>query len=194
MGDAARAYIASGLSEAAAVLARLEDPPLVDALVAAAETVAAAMRSGGMVLVFGNGGSAADAAHLAAEFVGRCRVERRPLPALALADSGATVSALANDYGYDQVFARQLMAHVRPGDVAIALSTSGRSPNVLRGLEAARTGGALTVGLTGEFGGDMPPLCDHLLRAPSSITPRIQEAHQVWAHLLAEWVERESSV
>jgi D-sedoheptulose 7-phosphate isomerase len=108
---------------------------------------------------------------------------------MCLSDASAAVTALANDYGYDEVFARQLEAFGRPGDVALALSTSGASRNVLRGLEVARGLGMATIGLSGESGGEMGPLCDVLLRAPSTVTPRIQECHQVWGHVLAEWVE-----
>jgi D-sedoheptulose 7-phosphate isomerase len=170
-------------------VARLQEGDRLRQLADTAVMLAEAVASGATLLFFGNGGSAADASHLAAEFVGRCRTERRALPALCLTDASAALTALANDYGYDEVFARQLRAFGRPGDIAIGLSTSGTSPNVLRGLDTARELGLRTIGFSGESGGEMASRCDVLLRAPSSVTPRIQECHQVWGHVLAEYVE-----
>lgn len=162
-------------------------PGLVAAVTDVAQVFVDVYRGGGKVLAFGNGGSAADAAHVAAEFVGRCTREREPLPALALADNLAVVTALANDYGYAEVFARQLRAHARPGDLALALSTSGRSANVVRGLDEARSLGLHTVALTGDGGGDL--VADHVLRVPSSHAGRIQEVHMAWCHMWVEVVE-----
>ena len=182
-------FVSAGIADSASAIRRLQEPARLKELAGTADLLSRAVAGGATLYFFGNGGSAADAAHLAAEFVGRCRVDRRALPALCLSDASAAVTALANDYGYDEVFARQLQAYGRPGDVALALSTSGTSRNVLRGLEAARDLGMVTIGFSGESGGTMAALCDVLLRAPSAVTPRIQECHQVWGHVLAEWVE-----
>ena len=156
-----------------------------------AEVLVATYRRGGKALFFGNGGSAADAQHLAAEFIGRFAADRRPLPALALSVNPSSLTALANDYGFEEVFARQIRALASPGDVAVALSTSGRSPNVLRGVEAAREQGIVTVGLTGEGGGALKERVDYCICVPSSVTPRIQECHILIGHVLCEIVERE---
>ncbi len=160
------------------------------AIAAAAGDLAARFAAGGTLLIFGNGGSAADAQHLAAEFTGRYLLDRAPLPALALADNTAAVTALANDYGFDQVFARQLRAFAGDGGAAIALSTSGASANVLEGLRAARELGLLTIGVTGEGGAErMRALCDHLLTIPAEQTPQIQEGTMLVLHTICELVE-----
>ena len=143
------------------------------------------------VLFFGNGGSAADAAHLAAEFVGRYQKERAPLPALALTTNLSTLTSIANDYEFTNIFARQIQAHGQKGDVAIAISTSGNSPNVLQGVDAARSQGLVTVGWTGEPGGALARLVEHAFLVPSSITARIQECHMTLGHVLCELVEEE---
>jgi D-sedoheptulose 7-phosphate isomerase len=156
-----------------------------------AEVVTQAFLSGGKLLLFGNGGSAADAQHIAAELEGRLRMERRGLPALALTVNPSVLTAVSNDYGYDAVFARQVEALAKTGDVAIGISTSGASVSVLRGLDAARAAGAVTVGMTGERGGPMAEHCDHLLKAPASDTQRIQEIHIAIGHALCELVEAE---
>jgi D-sedoheptulose 7-phosphate isomerase len=181
--------VAARLDDVRAVAGRLAEPNLLAATARVAEVFVGCYRDGGRVVLFGNGGSAADAAHVAAEFVGRCTRDRPPLPALALTEGLATVTAVGNDYGYEEVFARQLRAHARQGDVVVALSTSGRSPNVLRGLAEARALGLATVGLTGGDGGGFPGLVDHLLVAPSADTARIQEVHQTWCHIWVEAVE-----
>jgi D-sedoheptulose 7-phosphate isomerase len=155
----------------------------------AADEAAATFARGGKVLLFGNGGSASDALHIAAEWVGRYVGERRALPAIALAASPAELSSVANDYGFDQIFVRGVEAHGRPGDLAIALSTSGNSPNVLAGVAAARAGGLFTIGLTGKSGGELAGLVDLVIRVPSDETPRIQEAHIVIGHVICEVVD-----
>ncbi len=160
------------------------------ALSAAAEALIAAYRGGHKAIFFGNGGSAADAQHLAAEFVGRYLLERPPLPALALHANTSSVTAIANDYGYDQVFARQLQALAAPGDVAVGISTSGNSRSVLEALAVARKMGVATIGLTGASGGRMREMVDVLIAAPSSETPRIQECHILVGHALCDAVER----
>jgi D-sedoheptulose 7-phosphate isomerase len=160
------------------------------AIAAAARDLAARFATGGTLLIFGNGGSAADAQHLAAEFTGRYLLDRAPLPALALADNTASVTAIANDYGFDQVFARQVRAFGSEGGAAIALSTSGASPNVLEGLRSARELGLLTIGVTGEGGAErMRALCDHLLTIPAEQTPQIQEGTMLVLHTICELVE-----
>jgi len=148
-----------------------------------------AFREGRKVLLFGNGGSATDASHLAAEFVGRYRRDRDPLPALALATDIAVITCIANDYDYADIFSRQILAHGRKGDVAIALSTSGNSINVIRGVEAGIDRGLITVAWTGATGGKVGDLVDYCFRVPSSVTARIQECHITLGHVLCEFVE-----
>ncbi len=158
-------------------------------LLAVGGKIAEALRAGGKVLAFGNGGSAADAQHLAGELVGRFRRERPGLAALALTTDPSVVTALGNDYGFDAVFRRQVEALGRPGDVALGISTSGRSPNVLEALRAARAGRLLTVGLTGGGGGSLPEAVDFLIDVPHSDTQRIQEVHAMVVHVLCQVVE-----
>jgi D-sedoheptulose 7-phosphate isomerase len=150
---------------------------------------------GGKLLVCGNGGSAADAQHLAAEFMNRMRLDRRPWPAIALTTDSSVLTSIANDAVYDDVFARQIEALGQPGDVLIALSTSGGSANVLAALTAGRSRGMVTVGFTGERGAErMAPQCDLLLAVPSHDTARIQECHEFVYHFIAAMVEAELSV
>jgi D-sedoheptulose 7-phosphate isomerase len=147
------------------------------------------LRSGGKILVFGNGGSAADAQHLAGELVGRFLRERPGLPAIALTTDPSVITAIGNDMGFEAVFRRQLEAHGRAGDVAIGISTSGRSPNVVDALRLARQRGLLTVGMTGGGGGRLGGLVHYLVDVPSHETPRIQEVHTMVVHVLCELVE-----
>ena len=163
----------------------------VDRIVQVATLMAMAFREGHKVLLFGNGGSATDAAHLAAEFVGRYKRERAPLPAIALATDIAAITCIANDYGYDELFARQIRAHGQNGDVAIAISTSGNSPNVLKGVEVAKACGLITVGWTGGTGGKLAGLVDHSFVVPSAVTARIQESHITLGHVLCELIEEQ---
>lgn len=156
-----------------------------------AEKMAQALREGRKILLFGNGGSAADAQHIAAEFVGRFIPDRIPLPALSLATDSSALTSLANDYGYNAVFSRQVQALGNTGDIAIGISTSGNSPNVLEAMDVARTKGLLTIGLTGESGGQMIGRADVLFRVPSRMTPRIQETHITLGHVLCELIDRE---
>lgn len=158
-------------------------------LVRLARTAAQALGAGGKVLAFGNGGSAADAQHLAAELVNRFRIDRAPLGAVALTTDSSVLTAIGNDFGFDQVFEKQVLALARPGDVAVGITTSGKSPNVLRGLAAARERGCLCVGLTGQAGAVLAPLCDYLFEAPSAATPRVQECHAAWVHAFCGLVE-----
>ncbi len=160
------------------------------ALVAqAAIEIVKSMHAGGKVMFFGNGGSAADAQHLAAEFTGRYLKERRALPALALNANTSSLTAIGNDYGFDLVFARQVEALGKPGDVAIGISTSGNSRNVLRALEVARAGSIYTIALTGASGGLMIDVADCTICIPSQQTPRIQECHLLTGHIICEIAE-----
>jgi D-sedoheptulose 7-phosphate isomerase len=154
--------------------------------------VAERLRAGGRLLAFGNGGSAADAQHLAGELVGRFRRDRPGLPAMALTTDPSVVTAISNDLGYEAVFRRQLEAHGRPGDVALGISTSGRSANVVAALRLARERGLLTVALTGNGGGSLVGMVDYLIDVPHADTPRIQEVHGMVVHLLCEIVEEEA--
>ena len=161
----------------------------VDRIVQVATLIAKAFDNGNKVLLFGNGGSSTDAAHIAAEFVGRYKKERVPLPAIALATDIAAITCIANDYGYEELFARQVRAHGRKGDIAIGISTSGNSPNVLRGITAARECGLTTVAWTGGTGGKLAGLVDYPFVVPSTLTSRIQESHITLGHVLCELVE-----
>ena len=161
--------------------------PLIDA---AAQDLVRCFRSGGKIMTFGNGGSSCDAQNFADELVGRYRRNRPPLPALALTTNQGDLTSIANDFGYEEVFARQLRAHARPGDIAVAISTSGNSKNVLKAIEAARGLGLRVIGLSGRSGGKMKALCDHCVCVPSDSTARIQEAHitviQIWCGILED--------
>ncbi|PYT84287.1 MAG: phosphoheptose isomerase [Acidobacteria bacterium] len=155
------------------------------------ELLVSALRQGAKVLLFGNGGSAADAQHIAAELVGRFAFNRPALPALALSVNSSCVTAIGNDYGFDQVFMRQLEALAQSGDVAIGISTSGNSANVVQALVAAKKKGLRTVALTGQTGGELLDKADHCICVPSKETPRIQECHILIGHILSELIERE---
>jgi D-sedoheptulose 7-phosphate isomerase len=163
------------------------------ALLSAVEQVVGAcveaLRRGNKILFAGNGGSAADAQHLAAELVSRYAYDRPGLPALALTTDTSVLTAIGNDYGYEHLFARQVEAVGAAGDVFFGLSTSGRSPNVLKALHAARAKGLITVGMTGRAGGQMAEGCDYVLRVPSDLTPRIQEGHIAIGHAICQCIE-----
>ena len=178
--------------EASAALQRkLLDPERRVLIARAAVLIAEALRDGGKLIAFGNGGSAADAQRIAAGLVGRYRKERRALPAVALGGNASTLTAVADDYSFEDVFRRQVEALCRPGDVVLAISTSGDSPNVLAGVEAANAIGARTVGLTGSSGGKMRSACDECIRFPSDEMPRIHEGHTLIGQILCEIVESE---
>jgi D-sedoheptulose 7-phosphate isomerase len=162
-----------------------------DRIVQVVKLMAGAFRDGRKVLLFGNGGSATDAAHIAAEFVGRYKRERAPLPAIALATDIAAITSISNDYGFDELFARQVRAHGQKGDVAIAISTSGNSPNVLKGVEAARACGLTTICWTGGTGGKLAGLVEYPFVVPSTVTARIQESHITLGHVLCELIEEQ---
>ena len=147
------------------------------------------IRSGGKILIFGNGGSAADAQHIAAELVGRYKSKRKGLPAIALTTDTSALTSIGNDFGYDQIFQRQIEALVKPEDILIGISTSGNSLNVLSGLKLAKKLGCKTIGLSGNNGGDMNKICDINIVVPASDTPRIQEMHILIGHTLCHLIE-----
>ena len=154
-----------------------------------AATCIAALKRGGKIIIFGNGGSAADSQHFAAELVGRFKKERRPFAAIALTTNSSILTALANDYSYEVTFSRQVEALGASGDIAFAISTSGKSPNVLKAALAARERGITTIALTGGSGGSLATACDEAIVVPSQDTPRIQEAHLLIIHILCELIE-----
>lgn len=191
MEDLLNEAIAGQLRETADNLrAMSEDAALHATLAQVAQTCIGALRRGNKILFAGNGGSAADAQHLAGELVSRFNYDRPGLPAFALTTDTSVLTAIGNDYGYEHLFARQIEAVGQPGDVFVGISTSGRSPNVLNALRRAREKGLITVGFTGRGGGDMPALCDHCLRVPADATPRIQEGHISLGHTLCWLIER----
>ena len=183
-------YIQTELSKTLRTLQLVaNDAEIAATLQEVATACCSALRRGNKILFAGNGGSAADAQHLAGELVSRFNFERPGLPAIALTTDTSVLTAIGNDSGYELVFARQVNALGTRGDVLIAISTSGRSPNILKALEEARQKGLITVGLTGQTGGDMPVLCDHLIRIPSNETPKIQEGHIMLGHILCGLIE-----
>lgn len=171
--------------------ALLADPHIATAIAAACENLISAYRTGNKLLLFGNGGSAADAQHIAAELVGRFAFDRPPLPALALSVNSSCVTAIGNDYGFELVFSRQIEALARPRDIAIGISTSGNSQNVLNAMVAARKLGLHTIALTGRTGGSLRNSVDNCISVPSDETPRIQECHILIGHIISEIVEWE---
>ena len=187
--DLAHALVSKRLKEHISIFESFLDQS--ETIAGIAGVIAKAIRAGGKVLTFGNGGSAADAQHFAGELVGRYYFHRAALPAISLTVNTSNLTAIANDYSFDRVFARQVEALGSPGDVAVGISTSGRSPNVIAALREARGMGLATVGLTGERGGSMKADVDVCLAVPSSDTPRIQEAHIAAIHIICELVERD---
>ncbi len=184
--------IADRMEESSALKQALSrDAHFIAAVASAANAITWSLRNGGTVFFFGNGGSAADAQHLAAELAGRYLMDRRPLRGVALSTNSSCLTAIANDYGYDQVFARQLEGLGSPGDVAVAISTSGNSGNVLRAIEVARRHKLISVALTGKNGGELRSLVDHFLCVSCDHTPRIQEVHVMVGHILCEIVEQQ---
>ena len=185
-----RDYIVAQIGEAGRVMsAMLADEKLLRTLESAAAALVACMKNGGKVLLAGNGGSAADAQHIAGEFVSRFAFDRPGLPAIALTTDTSILTAIGNDYGYEKLFARQVQAHGNKGDVFIAYSTSGKSPNILLALQEARNKGLTCIGLTGNRGGPMVDSCDFCFEVPSGDTPKIQEGHLVLGHILCGIVE-----
>jgi D-sedoheptulose 7-phosphate isomerase len=188
----ARQYIQDQIASSLATLQMVSaDERITDEVEQIARVCSGALRAGNKILFAGNGGSAADAQHLAGELVSRFNFDRPGLAAFALTTDTSVLTAIGNDYGYDRVFARQVDAVGRSGDILFAISTSGRSPSILRALEEARRKGMATVGLTGNLGGDMPPLCDFCIRIPAAETPKVQEGHIVIGHIICGLIERE---
>jgi D-sedoheptulose 7-phosphate isomerase len=186
-----RNYITGQMQETQRVVsAMLADDALLARVEAAAESCIASLNTGGKILLAGNGGSAADAQHIAGEFVSRFAFDRPGLPAIALTTDTSILTAIGNDYGYDKLFARQVQAHAQKGDIFIAYSTSGKSPNVIAALQEAKSRGVVCIGMTGNRGGPMKELCEHYLDVPSADTPKIQEGHAVLGHILCGLVER----
>lgn len=164
-------------------------PALASDVAIAVDIISSSLAAGGQLLAAGNGGSAADAQHIVAELTGRFFLERQPFRAIALHGNTSALTAIGNDYGYEHVFARELSAHARPGDVLLAISTSGNSRNILRAIDVARQRDVKVIGLTGGSGGEMRHVCDHCLCVPSRSTPRIQEMHITIGHAICELVE-----
>ena len=192
MGDSSAENLAAYLRRSCETLERAaNDRDLCACIMAIADRITRTFRDGGKVLLAGNGGSAADAQHIAGEFLGRFKLERNALPAIALTTDTSILTAVSNDYGFDQVFERQIRGLGRRGDVFIAYSTSGRSRNVVAALRAAREIGMINVGFTGADAADMRPLCDFVYAAPSDETSLIQQIHIVAAHAVCLLVERE---
>lgn len=167
----------------------LQDEEMIDRISAVASTITASLKAGGRIYFCGNGGSAADAQHLAAEFSGRFYTDRKALPAEALHTNTSYLTAVANDYSYDVVYARLIDGIANRGDVLVGLSTSGNSANIVRAFEAAKEQGVITIGFTGLSGGTMKPLSDYLFNVPSTDTPRIQESHILIGHIICQLVE-----
>jgi D-sedoheptulose 7-phosphate isomerase len=178
------------IEESIAVKQRLLEGSLADEAVQLASVTTASLRTGGKLLIFGNGGSAADATHMAAEFVGRFTYDRAPLPAMSLTENAASVTAIGNDYTYDEIFARQIRAFGQAGDVAIAITTSGASRNVVSALQVAGEMGMRTAALTGNRGGPVAGVAEMCLEMPSGTTARVQECYMLVAHIVCELVER----
>jgi D-sedoheptulose 7-phosphate isomerase len=181
--------ITSQLAEHREVIARVErelSPLIAEMVTMLVET----FKRGGKLLVMGNGGSAADAQHFVAEIVGRFKMERRGLPAIALSTDTSILTAIGNDYGFDRVFSRQVEALAVPGDLIVGISTSGNSPNVLQALELAREKGCCTVGLLGKDGGTIKDVCDLALIVPTNDTPRVQEGHITIIHIVCDLLEK----
>jgi D-sedoheptulose 7-phosphate isomerase len=183
-------YISYQIAEARRVMsAMLENRELLLRVQSVANTCIDSLQGGGKILLAGNGGSAADAQHIAGEFVSRFAFDRPGLPAIALTTDTSILTAIGNDYGYEMLFSRQVQALGNRGDVFVGYSTSGKSPNILRAFEEARAKGLICVGLTGNRGGPMQELCDFILEVPSADTPKIQEGHLVLGHILCGLVE-----
>lgn len=189
MSERAADLVRERLQDAGDLIEAMLGDECVEQTATVAELTAEAMAGGRKVLLFGNGGSGADAVHVAAEFVGRYLIDREPLPAIALAENISSLTAIGNDYGYEDVFSRQVRALGAAGDVAFGLTTSGRSLNVVRGLQAATEMGLRTVAMTGAEPGPVGAAAELCIAIPSSDTPRVQEGHMLAAHTICEWVE-----
>ena len=183
-------YISKQIAEAQRVMSdMLTDEVMLLTVKGAAEACINSLRNGYKILLAGNGGSAADAQHIAGELVSRFAFDRPGLPAIALTTDTSIITAIGNDYGYENLFARQIQAHGNKGDVFFGYSTSGKSPNILHAFEEAKGKGLICIGMTGNHGGPMLELCDHLLQVPSGDTPKIQEGHLILGHIICGLIE-----
>jgi len=192
MHTARRALITASIQDSIKVKqAVLDDTNLLNQIADVIREFVTALTAGHKILLFGNGGSAADAQHIAAEFVGRFQIERTPLPALALTVNTSALTGIGNDYAYENVFSRQIEALGAAGDVAVGISTSGKSPNVIKGLAAAKAKGLVTVALTGKFGSMLQEVSRYCLCVPSDQTPRVQESHILIGHIISQITESE---
>ncbi len=186
--EAARRKLESSFAEHEAVLARCR-ASLQPAIIAVGQVLMRSIQTGGKIMLCGNGGSAADAQHIAAELIGRFKKERRAFAALALTTDSSILTCIGNDYSFEDIFARQVAGMARAGDVLIGISTSGNSPNVLKAMSEAKRAACVTVALAGRGGGKLAPLCDLSIVVPSDETPRIQEMHIMIGHMLCELLE-----
>lgn len=185
-----RNYITSQIRETQRIMSEmLVDEVLLSSVEAAACSCIKSLRAGNKIMLAGNGGSAADAQHIAGEFVSRFAFDRPGLPAIALTTDTSILTAIGNDYGYEKLFARQVQAHSQKGDVLIVYSTSGKSSNIIYALQEAKSKGVVCIGMSGNRGGPMQDLCEHYLAVPSTDTPKIQEGHAVLGHILCGLVE-----
>ncbi len=192
MSSSRHALITTSIQDSISVKqSLLDDAKLLGQIEGVIQEFVSALSSGHKILLFGNGGSAADAQHIAAEFVGRFQMERTPLPALALTVNTSALTGIGNDYAYENVFSRQIEALGSAGDVAVGFSTSGKSPNVLKGLAAAKAKGLVTVALTGKYGAMLQEVSQYCLCIPSDQTPRIQESHILIGHIVSQVTELE---
>ena len=186
-----REYIVNQITQTQKIMEQMvSNDDLLESIEKVANACIECLRNGGKILLAGNGGSAADAQHIAGEFVSRFAFDRPGLPAIALTVDTSILTAIGNDYGYEKLFSRQIQALGRPGDIFIAYSTSGKSPNILSALKEAKGQKIITVGLTGNAKGEMSQLCDYLLQTPSLDTPKIQEGHLVMGHILCGLIEK----
>ena len=190
MADKSMTSILSYLAQSRDIVElSMRSEPFLASVAAITDAITLSLRNGGKLLTCGNGGSAGDAQHIAGEFVSRLNYDRAPAAAIALTTDTSVITAIGNDYGYEHVFERQVLALGRPGDVLLAISTSGRSPSILKAMQAARECGLVVVGFTGKTGGAMPPLGDLMLHVPSDATPLIQQIHITAAHIVCGLVE-----
>lgn len=183
-------YITRQIQDTGQIMSAMQaDDAMIAQIAAVAQACVRSLNDGGKILLAGNGGSAADAQHIAGELVSRFAFDRPGLPSIALTTDTSILTAIGNDYGYEQLFARQLQANGRIGDVFIGYSTSGKSPNIINAFKFARSAGIVSIGFTGNRGGQMSELCDHLLAVPSDSTPKIQEGHLVLGHIICGLIE-----
>ena len=190
MADKSMSSIVEFLKRSREVIdASIESEAFLRSIAQITDAITVALRGGGKLLTCGNGGSAGDAQHIAGEFVSRLNYDRAPAASIALTTDTSVITAIGNDYGYEHVFERQVLALGRPGDVLLAISTSGRSPSILRAMQAARERQLIVIGFSGKTAGDMPPLADLMLHVPSDSTPLIQQIHITAAHIVCGLVE-----